>query len=125
MVGEEAWHGEREFRNAMSHEMSRHALYKLFRVKNITLHTSRGRRVPGGRRRRTRMERWSFFHVGAAAGPTGRTVTVIIEPIQKRDHLLAIQSSKFGHHLGGEHVLVVYCDVMFNFIRTSPLELAA
>jgi hypothetical protein len=57
------------------------------------------------------------FHVGAGPG-------AVIEPIQKRDHLLAIQSSKFGHHFGGELVLVVGCDVMFNFIGTSPLELA-
>ena len=63
------------------------------------------------------MECWSCFHVGATPGP-------VVEPIQKRDHLLAIQGSKFGHHFGGELVLVVGCDVMFNFIGTSPLELA-
>ena len=64
------------------------------------------------------MECWSCFHVGA--GPP----RAVIESIQKRDHLLAIQSSKFGHNFGGEHVLVVSCDVMFNFIGANPLELA-
>lgn len=63
------------------------------------------------------MECWSSFHVVAGPG-------AVIEPIQKRDHLLASQSSKFDHHFGGELVLVVGCDVMFNFIGTSPLELA-
>ncbi len=65
------------------------------------------------------MEFWSCFHVRAGAGPGS-----VIEPIQERDHLLAIQSSKIGHHFGGELVLVAGCDVMLNFIRTSPLELA-
>jgi hypothetical protein len=63
------------------------------------------------------MECWSCFHVGAGAG-------AVIEPVQKCDHPPAIQSSKFGHHFGGEPVLVVGCDVMFNFIGTSPRELA-
>jgi hypothetical protein len=48
----------------------------------------------------------------------------VIEPIQERDHLLAIQSSKIGHHFGGELVLVVGRNVMFDFIGTGPLELA-
>ena len=65
------------------------------------------------------MEFWGCFHGRASAG-TG----TVIEPIQERDHLLAIQCSKIGHHLGGELVLVECRDVMFNFIRTSPLELA-
>jgi hypothetical protein len=65
------------------------------------------------------MECWSYFHVRVGTGPGA-----VIEPIQECDHLLAIQCSKFGHHFRGELVLVVSCDVMFNFIRTSPFELA-
>jgi len=64
------------------------------------------------------MECWSCFHVGAGSG------AAVIEPIQERDQLPAIQRPKFGHHFGGELVQVVDCDVMFNFIGTSPLELA-
>jgi hypothetical protein len=63
------------------------------------------------------MECWSRFHVGAGTG-------AVIEPIQKGDHLPAIQSSKFCHDLGGELVRVVSHDVVFNFIGASPLELA-
>ena len=48
----------------------------------------------------------------------------MIEPIQERDHFLAIQRSKIGHHFGGELVPVVDGDVVFDFIGTSPLELA-
>lgn len=64
------------------------------------------------------MECWGCFHVGA--GRRG----AVIEPVQKGDHLLANQRTKFGHYFGGELVLVGGCDVMSNFIGTSPLELA-
>lgn len=72
--------------------------------------------------------RWpagSYFHVrvgvGVGAGGAGG---VPIKVVQKRDHPLAIQSSKIFHCLGSELVPVVSRDVQFNFIRASPLELA-
>jgi len=97
--------------------MFRDALYEPFRVKKQHSPHIKAERSRGGAKTEDSMECWGCFHLGAGAGAG-------IEPIQKRDHLLAIQSSKFGHHFGGEHVLVVGCDVMFNFIGTSPLELA-
>ena len=48
----------------------------------------------------------------------------MIESIQERDHPFPIQSSKFGHLLGRELVLVVGRDVMFDLVGASPLERA-
>jgi hypothetical protein len=53
------------------------------------------------------------FHAGA-----------VIELIQERDYVPAMKILKYGHHFRGESVGVVHCNVMFNFIGASPLEIA-
>jgi hypothetical protein len=53
-----------------------------------------------------------------------RAGAAVIELIQVRDQLLAVQSSKYGHHFGSEFVGMAACDVTLDYIRTGPLETA-